>query len=148
MGQKIILRFHNASKSGTSIEFPVAQHHTITVGRDASCEVIYDADRDDLVSGLHLRITVEDGPPASFTVCDFGSRNGTYVNRQRINGAVTLNPGDFVQLGPGGPELEFDLDPKPLPRLARLPADRTVADHNPIRSNLLMLPGRERLPCC
>ncbi|HXA48904.1 MAG TPA: trypsin-like peptidase domain-containing protein [Candidatus Acidoferrum sp.] len=126
MDQKIILRFHNAGKAGTSVEFPVTQHRTITVGCDPSCEVIYDADRDDLVSRLHSRITVEDGPPAFFTVSDFGTRNGTYVNHQRINGAVTLNPGDIVQLGPGGPEFEFDL----------------IADHNPkTRSNLLMYLG-------
>src|SRR5947208_1710705 len=112
MDQKIILRFYNAGKAGTTAEFPVKQYRSITVGRDRSCEVIYDSDRDDLVSRLHSKITVEDSVPQSFTVSDFGSRNGTYVNRQRISGSVTLNPGDCVQLGPGGPEFEFDLAPK------------------------------------
>src|SRR5215218_10101700 len=41
------------------------------------------------------------------------SRNGTFVNRQRITGTVRINPGDVVQLGPGGPEFVFEIEPRP-----------------------------------
>jgi serine protease Do len=64
--------------------------------------------------GAHTKICVlGDG----FWIGDLGSRNGTYVNTQRVSGRVKLMPGDIVQLGPGGPEFEFYVDP--LPRAAR-----------------------------
>ncbi|MCX6629834.1 MAG: trypsin-like peptidase domain-containing protein [Candidatus Solibacter sp.] len=114
MDQKVILRFRNASKAGTAAEFPVKLFRSVSIGRDPSCEVIYDSDRDDLVSRLHSKITIEAGNPPSFVISDFGSRNGTFVNHQRIGSDTKLSAGDVIQLGPGGPEFEFDLDPRPV----------------------------------
>ena len=113
MDQKVLLRFRNASKAGTTAEFPVKQFRSISIGRDPSCEVVYDSDRDDLVSRLHSKITIEAGSQPSFVLSDFGSRNGTFVNNQRISSPTKLSAGDRVTLGPGGPEFEFDLDPRP-----------------------------------
>lgn len=50
------------------------------------------------------------------------SRNGTLINKKRINGNVSINPGDVVQFGAGGPEIEFDVNPRPAaqPPLTRL----------------------------
>ncbi|MFK9892522.1 FHA domain-containing protein, partial [Escherichia coli] len=84
------------------------QFRSISFGRDPACEVAFDPDRDDLVSRLHSKISIEAGNPPSFVISDFSSRNGTFVNRQRISGAVKLGVGDVIQLGPGGPEIEFD----------------------------------------
>ena len=121
MDQKVILRCRTGSKAGTSADFPVKQYRTISIGRDPSCEIAYDPDQDDLVSRLHSKITIEAGNPPSFVITDFSSRNGTFVNRQRIGGAVKLTPGDLIQLGPGGPEIEFDIDPRPAtPKQTRL----------------------------
>lgn len=121
MEPKVILRFRNASKAGTSAEFPIRVFRTITIGRDTSCEVAYDGDHDDLVSRLHAKITVEAGNPPAYILSDFGSRNGTFVNQQRIDGPVRLNAGDLIDLGPGGPQFLFDLDPRPnVPKPTRL----------------------------
>jgi len=46
------------------------------------------------VSALHAEIGVRNGV---LWVRDLDSRNGTFVNRQRISGGVTLNEGDIVQ---------------------------------------------------
>jgi S1-C subfamily serine protease len=113
MEQKILLRFRNASKAGTTAEFPVKQYRSISIGRDPSCEVVYDSDKDDLVSRLHSKITIEAGPTPSFVLSDFGSRNGTFVNHQRIGSPTKLSSGDRITLGPGGPEMEFEVDPRP-----------------------------------
>jgi pSer/pThr/pTyr-binding forkhead associated (FHA) protein len=104
MEQKIILRFRNSSKAGTSQELPVGKFPNVTIGRDPSCEVAFDPDKDDLVSRAHTKISVE---ADNFWIGDLGSCNGTYVNTQRVSGRVKLMPGDIVQLGPGGPEFEF-----------------------------------------
>ena len=41
------------------------------------------------------------------------SRNGTFVNKQRIMGVAIIKPGDVIEFGPSGPAFEFDLDPRP-----------------------------------
>jgi hypothetical protein len=46
-------------------------------------------------------------------VTDLNSRNGTFVNKQRIVGSSVIGPGDLVQFGAGGPEFEFTIDPLP-----------------------------------
>ncbi|MFQ3583240.1 MAG: trypsin-like peptidase domain-containing protein [Chloracidobacterium sp.] len=111
---KIILRHLSGSRVNRVEEFPLAHLTELDIGRDSSCRVRYDPDRDDLVGRHHAKISIEGGDPPIFTLKDLGSRNGTYVNRQRVMAPVRLHPGDIVQLGPGGPEFVFDVDP-PLP---------------------------------
>lgn len=127
MDEKIVLRYTQGSKTGRVEEFPLerARNTGLTIGREATCEIAFDADKDDLVSRTHSKITVEgDG----YWIGDLGSRNGTYVNKQRISSRVKLMPGDVVQLGPGGPEFEFDLNPRPagMVRATRLGSDVTA----------------------
>lgn len=62
------------------------------VGRGRSCDLILS---DSVVSRRHARIRVD----AAIRVEDLGSRNGTYVNDTRVEGAVTLEFGDHVRLG-------------------------------------------------
>ena len=67
--------------------------------------------------------------PVEATLIDLGSTNGTFVNRQRIFTSVVLHPGDLIQLGPGGPEFQFDLEPKVAKptRMAEMPVPGSVA---------------------
>jgi S1-C subfamily serine protease len=125
MEPKITIRYLSGVKKNSVAEFPLSQR-TLRFGREAECELAFDVDKDDIVSRQHAKIEVEsagDAPVVKLT--DLDSRNGSYVNRQRISGSVTLKPGDIIQLGPGGPELEFDLSPRPAAlkatRLADMP---------------------------
>jgi S1-C subfamily serine protease len=136
MEPKITLRYCSGSKAGTSGEFPVKDFRMISIGRDPDCEVVYDQDKDDLVSRMHSKIRVEAGDPPSCFLSDAASRNGTFVNRQKVAGEVKLNPGDMIQLGAGGPELEFDLLPrpaKPTRLAAQVPETVTVKRPAPTR---------------
>jgi serine protease Do len=127
MEPKIIIRFRNGSRKDTVAEFPLKLYHSIRFGREVECEVAFDADRDDIVSRLHARIDAAEGDSPEFKLTDLGSRNGAFVNRQRISNEVTLRPGDIIQLGPGGPEMEFDVDPRPMAvRPTRLASDLPV----------------------
>src|SRR6188472_1739950 len=78
----------------------------IVLGRDPKCDVRYD-ETDDLVSRRHLKIVATEESPVRYMVIDLGSLNGTFVNRQRVFGAVPLLPGGHAQLGAAGPEFEF-----------------------------------------
>ncbi len=51
---------------------------------------------DPKVSNPHAKFTVEDG---QFTVWDFGSRNGTFVNGERIRAATILKENDAIKMG-------------------------------------------------
>jgi len=110
---RIIVRHRSGSKANQIEEFPLAQYKTLSIGRTATSVVKYDPDRDDLVSREHAKIEQDQNDPARFTIEDLNSRNGTFVNKQRIMGVTMIKPGDMIQLGPGGPEFEFDLDPRP-----------------------------------
>jgi S1-C subfamily serine protease len=111
--ERLILRHLKGSKTGTSEEFPLDSVTELTLGRDPIAQVRFDADKDDLVGRQHARITRDPNDPVRFTLTDLNSRNGTFLNKLRIVGNVPLVPGDVIQLGAGGPEVRFDLDPLP-----------------------------------
>ena len=125
MERRVEIKRQSASKGAQVEEYPLQLLKELTIGRDTSCDVKYDPDQEDLVSRRHAKIVVEDIDKCSFLISDLGSRNGTFVNKQRIFGPVHLSPGDRVQLGAGGPEFEFDLDPRPqeMARPTRLAAN-------------------------
>jgi serine protease Do len=111
--ERIVLKHLSGSKANQVEEFPLNHVKEIVLGRDPSSTVKYDPDRDDLVGRQHAKITQDPNDPTQFIVSDLNSRNGTFVNRQRLNGTTRINPGDVVQLGPGGPEFVFDVEPRP-----------------------------------
>lgn len=111
--QLVIVRHRSGSKANQVEQFPLDQYKEITFGRTATSSVKYDPDHDDLVSREHAKIEQDSNNPNQFTITDLNSRNGTFVNKQRIIGLAHIKPGDEIQFGPGGPGFEFDLDPRP-----------------------------------
>ncbi|MDQ5843996.1 MAG: trypsin-like peptidase domain-containing protein [Acidobacteriota bacterium] len=111
--QRIVVRHLSGSKANQVEEFPLNHFSEIILGRDPSSTVKYDPDRDDLVGRQHAKIAADPNDAEQFVVSDLNSRNGTYLNKQRIVGSARISPGDHIQLGPGGPELQFDLEPRP-----------------------------------
>src|SRR5919205_1745580 len=97
--ERIVLRHLSGSKANQVEEFPLSHFKELMIGRDPSSSVKYDPDRDDLVGRQHAKITRNPSDPSQFQVTDLGSRNGTFVNKQRIVGMVNLTPGDLVQFG-------------------------------------------------
>ena len=73
------------------------------IGRADDCHL---RPNTDLISRHHCVITVEDG---FVTIRDLGSRNGTYVNDERIRGEEELNNGDKIKIGPLKFEVEFSV---------------------------------------
>lgn len=73
-------------------------------GRHAEAELRFDPYMDLSVSARHAEF-VRAG--ADWTVCDLGSRNGTYVNGRLTDGVTMLAPDDVVTLGMDGPQLQY-----------------------------------------
>ncbi|MCL4499929.1 MAG: FHA domain-containing protein [Chloroflexi bacterium] len=65
----------------------------LTVGREVDPGLSLD---DPFISTVHARFVPEG---ERFAIEDLGSTNGTFVNGIRINGAVSLKPGDRIKLG-------------------------------------------------
>jgi len=69
------------------------------IGRGERCQL---RPQSDLVSREHCAIIIEEG---SVLVRDLNSRNGTFVNDQRVEGSRKLHSGDRLKVGP----LEFEV---------------------------------------
>jgi len=76
---------------GHCLAFP---HGDIMFGRGPECDV---RPNSDLVSRQHCLVHVED---SGAVIRDLGSRNGTLVNGQLVQGERKLSDGDTLQLGP------------------------------------------------
>ena len=70
------------------------------IGRSEECQL---RPNSDLVSRHHCAILLEEDFAA---IRDFGSKNGTFVNDERVRGEQELNSGDRLRVGP----LEFEVE--------------------------------------
>ncbi len=66
----------------------------ITIGRSTENDVVIN---DPKVSRHHFQVIQHDD--GHYTLSDFGSTNGTYVNGQKIRGEVYLHENDIVRVG-------------------------------------------------
>jgi pSer/pThr/pTyr-binding forkhead associated (FHA) protein/cytochrome c-type biogenesis protein CcmH/NrfG len=111
--ESIIIRQISGKRSAQTDQFPVGSFQELLAGRDESAAIRFDPTGDDLVSRRHMQIVPDPTSPGNFQVVDLQSRNGTFLNRHRLYAPTRLNHGDLLQLGPGGPEFRFELDPPP-----------------------------------
>jgi serine protease Do len=102
---------HLAGSRATEVEIvPLGAHRELILGRAPSAAVRFDPRREPLVGRHHARITPTMTDGTAFELADLDSRNGTYVNGLRIERPVVLRAGDIIQLGAGGPTLEFRIE--------------------------------------
>jgi pSer/pThr/pTyr-binding forkhead associated (FHA) protein len=75
----------------------------LKIGRSDECELRFDPDEETNVSGLHAEVCIVDG---NFTVVDLNSRNGLFLDGERVKGCRTLPPRSTLTVGKDGPRLE------------------------------------------
>ena len=75
----------------------------IRLGRGRECEVQPVESNDTIVSRVHAELTV--GTSGGLVVRDAESKNGTYLNGERISKPMPIRLGDKIMLGQGGPVL-------------------------------------------
>lgn len=76
----------------------------IGIGRHPLSDVRFDAEKDLDASTRHAAIVMTGD---AYLLRDLGSRNGTFVNGEKIEGDRTLADGDKLRFGVHGPEAEF-----------------------------------------
>ncbi|MFN2505023.1 MAG: FHA domain-containing protein [Acidimicrobiales bacterium] len=82
-------------------QFPI-ESDAVTIGRDIDSDLVVG---DPMVSALHAVVRRYHG---GWSVQDVGSRNGTFVNGQRVAGEHRLRSGD--EIGVGNTRLRFRAD--------------------------------------
>lgn len=116
------LVFLSGARRGTTVDVPEGE---LSIGRSASCALSID-DPSAVVSGRHAAIVHRDG---AVHVRDTGSRNGTFVDGQRITDAE-LRPGQVIMLGADGPSVRVEYTPLPAataaPATAAAPQVRAI----------------------
>jgi serine/threonine protein kinase len=114
--ERVVIKHLSGSKAGQVEEFSLKDLRELSMGRDPSSTVKYDPFKDDLVARHQCKIQRDDKDPTQFIITDLNSRNGTFVNRQKISGTGRLEPGSIIQFGPDGPKFEFSIEPPPVPQ--------------------------------
>jgi hypothetical protein len=112
---RIIITHLSGSKAHQIEQFEVDRFDRLILGRDPTATVVFDPQRDDLVSREHAAIQIRKEDPARYTLVDLGSSNGTFHNGRPVKDETLLAPGDTIELGKGGPRLTYDLEPRPVP---------------------------------
>lgn len=85
------MRLRYTKKDGTQMEFELGEK-PITIGRSPEADVVL---LDEKVSRLHCGIRLWDG---EFYIKDLKSRNGTFVNGERVD-VAKIKPGDEIRVG-------------------------------------------------
>lgn len=103
MTEPILLRHtRNSTLAGKEQRF---DRDSIVLGRSGTCDVSFDPQVDLAVSGRHCEIYREGD---LWFVKDLDSRNGTWVNGERIEVPTPVRPQDSVCLGQEGPEIRIN----------------------------------------
>ncbi len=111
-----VIRHLSGAKANQIEEFDFQKHNELTLGRATTNDIQFDPDLDTVVGREHARIVK--GDDLTFSLVDNQSRNGIFVNKNRVKGKAELHPGDEIQVGTNGPVFVFDVDPRPQELMA------------------------------
>ncbi|MEC4811859.1 MAG: PrsW family glutamic-type intramembrane protease [Scytonema sp. PMC 1069.18] len=105
-----------ATSDSEHTQYEIFPEKTIVIGRDSRrCEIVLDTNQYPDVSREHVKISPLPSQSHSdlplWEICDLESRNGTYVNGQRLKGCQILQLHDRIQLGLHGPEFILECQP-------------------------------------
>jgi S1-C subfamily serine protease len=115
--ERFVIRHTAGSKINQVEEFDFSKSE-LTIGRSAGSDIQYDPEQEVIVSREHGKIVKLSDDPPKFEIRDNNSRNGIFVNKNRVKGSVALEVGDLVQLGLNGPVFSFDIYPRPQDLMA------------------------------
>jgi len=96
---------------------------SVWIGRDPNSDVVIEAGAV-MVSRRHAEIRRQNG---DYVVSDNNSFNGTLVNDQRVSAITPLFHNDKIQLGRGGPILNFSCPDKVAPTGLDSPGQRSIS---------------------
>ena len=128
----------SAASDSEQTEYVLLLNETTVIGRDPSlCNIVLDSTQYPEVSRKHLKISPQPSQSSSgmplWEVCDLGSRNGIYINGQRLESCQTLQVHDCIKIGHKGPEFIFEC------QAVNFVSQMSLSDIFPIRSTKVNL---------
>lgn len=112
---EITLKVLTGRNAGQVVRVPVTK---FLIGRSDDCHL---RPHSDLISRHHCAILIDNGTVA---VRDFNSRNGTFVNGERVVGQTPLKTGDKLSVG----QLVFEVHASHADPMQRRPKVKDVRD--------------------
>ncbi|MEW4451662.1 FHA domain-containing protein [Bremerella sp. JC817] len=88
---QVMLQVIRGPSAGKEFKLPV---DNFVIGRGDGCHL---KPKSDMVSRKHCALAIRD---SKLFLEDFGSKNGTYVNGERVEGTIELKMGDELRVGP------------------------------------------------
>lgn len=73
-------------------KYQVKTNTVINIGQDKTNQIAFE---NPFVSGHHAQLSLSGN---TWTILDYGSKNGVYVNERRLQKSTNLNPGDVVYI--------------------------------------------------
>ena len=97
-GSHVTITFMSGPMDGKTLQWPYPEGSelVLTIGRRESCDIVLNYDTQ--VSRVHARVVYETGQ-RTFYLEDTGSRNGTFLGNNRLDGRVPLKPGTLFRVG-------------------------------------------------
>jgi pSer/pThr/pTyr-binding forkhead associated (FHA) protein len=110
---RVLISHRTGSRAPQTQDLDFTKSREVLIGRDPTCAVAYDENRDPLVSHEQARIVQNAIDPNLFTIENLSRSNGTYINGHKIGAPVQLSHGSTVKFGRSGPSFVFEIDPPP-----------------------------------
>ncbi|MFW5905019.1 MAG: trypsin-like peptidase domain-containing protein [Acidobacteriota bacterium] len=126
------LRILSGGREGDEV---VLRGESLMVGRDRDAHLRLDPERDRASSKRHAELRRDSG---GWVIRDLGSRNGTFVNDERITGSRRLAPGDTIRFGVGGPEARLETGGS-LTQRVRIRTARATRRHRVLSAVLVLV---------
>ena len=95
---------HPKSVEGQSYDLDAIGGPEISIGRQSD-SIIQTPPTSGAVSKHHA--VVRRGVEGKYEVIDAGSKNGTFINNEKVTGKQVLSPGERLRLGSGSNGVEF-----------------------------------------
>ncbi len=112
---ELTLKVMTGRNAGQEVRVPVSK---FIIGRSEDCHL---RPHSDLVSRHHCAILVDEG---AVTIRDFNSKNGTFVNGEKVVGQRSLKTGDKLSVG----QLVFEVQAAHGSPVSRRPKVKSIAD--------------------
>jgi hypothetical protein len=107
---RVVLRHLNGARSAQADVLDIDAQTEVVLGPAGAATVQVASSPGDLGDRPRARLIPVEGNGRRFVLVDLESPEGIYVNHKRVVDAVLLRPGDIIQLGEGGAEIEFGIE--------------------------------------
>jgi len=107
---RVVLRHLNGARSAQADVLDIDAQSEVVLGPAGATTVQVASSAAELADRPRARLIPVEGNGRRFVLVDLESPEGVYVNHKRVVDAVLLRPGDVIQLGEAGAEIEFRIE--------------------------------------